>query len=113
MVFPRVVADTLMRSSDLESANLVLFGTRETNRLIAQYSDHLPLHLDSAAAGEYGLVYVFPMSGRYVLVNSGLPWWTRSEPLPAGFAAIADPKRRRWRPHASPAGVLDNVSPRL
>lgn len=106
LVFPRVVADTLVRPSDFESAHLVLFGTAETNRLIARFADRLPMQLEPAAAGEYGLVYLFPVNGRYVLVSSGLPWWTRSAPAPAGFAAMADPERRRWRPHAPPGGPL-------
>lgn len=75
MVFPRVVADRELRPSDLESAHLVLFGTRETNILIDRFADRLPLHLDPAAEG-HGLAYVYPADGRYVLVASGLPWWT-------------------------------------
>jgi predicted esterase len=106
LVFPRVVADTLVRPSDHESAHLVLFGTAETNRLIARLSERLPMQLDPAAAGEYGLVYVLPANGRYVLVSSGLPWWSRAAPLPAGFGAMVDPERRRWRPHAAPGGPL-------
>ena len=74
MVFPRVVADRDVRPSDLESANLVLFGTKETNSLIAQFADRLPLHLTGPEA-EYGLVYVYPLNGRYVVVSSGVPWW--------------------------------------
>jgi poly(3-hydroxybutyrate) depolymerase len=74
MVFPRLVSDAEVRPSDLESSNLVLFGTKETNTIIAQLSDRLPMHLDSASE-EYGLVYVFPLDGQYVLINSGLPWW--------------------------------------
>jgi poly(3-hydroxybutyrate) depolymerase len=74
MVFPRVVSDREVRPSDLESANLVLFGTKETNSSIARFADRLPMHLDGASE-DYGLVYVFPLDGRYVLVNSGLPWW--------------------------------------
>lgn len=75
MVFPRIVADRDVRESDLSTANLVLFGTRSTNRLIEQYSDQLPIHLDLSAE-EYGLTYVFPVNGQYMLVSSGLPWWT-------------------------------------
>jgi hypothetical protein len=33
------------------------------------------MHLDPAAEN-YGLVYIFPMNRHYILVNSGLPWWT-------------------------------------
>jgi poly(3-hydroxybutyrate) depolymerase len=82
MVFPRVAADREIRPSDLASANLVLFGTKETNSIIAQFSDRLPLHLDSASQ-RYGLVYVFPVDGQYMLVNSGLPWWQAGDSDPA------------------------------
>jgi poly(3-hydroxybutyrate) depolymerase len=82
MVFPRVVADRDVRPSDLETANLVLFGTRETNRLIAQFGERLPLHLDKDVQ-DHGLVYVFPVEGHYVLVNSGLSWW-QTEPSGGG-----------------------------
>ncbi len=74
MVFPRIVADREVRPSDLESANLVLFGTKETNSVIAEFADRLPMHLDGGAE-DYGLAYIFPLNGRYVLVSSGLPWW--------------------------------------
>jgi len=73
-VFPRVVSDREVRPSDLADANLVLFGTRETNSIIAQLADRLPLHL-TGAPDRFGLAYVYPVNGRYVLVNSGLPWW--------------------------------------
>ena len=63
-VFPRVVADTLVRESDFETANLVLFGTRATNHLIERFSDRLPLHLNGSAE-EYGLTYVCPVGGNY------------------------------------------------
>ncbi|MBC7921147.1 MAG: phospholipase, partial [Ferruginibacter sp.] len=75
MFFPRVVADKDVRPSDLASANLILFGTKETNALIGKYSDRLPLQLNANATG-YGLFYVFPVDGHYVAVSSGLPWWT-------------------------------------
>lgn len=76
-VFPRVVADRDVRESDLETANLVLFGTRETNRLIDRFGDRLPFRFD-ASAEDYGLAYVFPVGGNYVLVSSGAPWWELS-----------------------------------
>ncbi|RPI29310.1 MAG: phospholipase [Acidobacteria bacterium] len=88
MVFPRVVADKDVRPSDLESSNLVLFGTRETNKLIAQLADQLPIQMKKDSQG-YGLVYVFPKGEHYVLINSGLPWWQEPEP-----GAGASPVRR-------------------
>jgi hypothetical protein len=75
MVFPRVVADRDVRPSDYVRSNLILFGTRETNSVIEKFADRLPMHLDPKAEN-YGLVYIFPMNRHYILVNSGLPWWT-------------------------------------
>lgn len=80
MVFPRVVADKDVRSSDLESCNLILFGTKETNTLIEKYSDRLPLQLNAAATKDHGLFYVFPVDKHYVAISSGLPWWTGAQP---------------------------------
>jgi poly(3-hydroxybutyrate) depolymerase len=74
-VFPRVVADRNVRKSDLETSNLVLFGTRQSNQLIARFGDRLPLRVDTTAT-DYGLAYIFPRGSHYVLVSSGRPWWT-------------------------------------
>ncbi len=75
MVFPRVVSDKEVRQSDYVTSNLILFGTRETNAIIDHFSDKLPIHLKPDAE-DYGLVYIFPMNRHYILINSGLPWWT-------------------------------------
>lgn len=75
MVFPRVLSDRELRQSDYDISNLVLFGTRETNAVIEKFADRLPVHL-KADAKDYGLLYIFPVNKHYVLVNSGLPWWT-------------------------------------
>ncbi|HEY9049043.1 MAG TPA: phospholipase, partial [Ohtaekwangia sp.] len=93
MVFPRIVADREVRPSDLESANLVLFGTKETNSLINQYSDKLPIQLNASAANDYGLFYILPMNNHYIVVNSGLPWWAGAQPgglpfLPPALMAL-------------------------
>jgi hypothetical protein len=87
MVFPRVVSDKEIRQSDYENSNLILFGTRETNAIIEKFTDKLPIHLN-ADASDYGLVYIFPMNNHYVLVNSGLPWWTPAKQVSGqgGFA---------------------------
>lgn len=78
MFFPRVVADKEVRESDYASANLILFGTKESNAVINKYADKLPIHLN-ASASNYGLLYVFPVADHYVTVSSGLPWWTGAE----------------------------------
>jgi pimeloyl-ACP methyl ester carboxylesterase len=72
----RVLADTEAKAVDLQNANLVLFGTKETNTFIAKHADRLPLSLNAGAA-DYGLMYVYPVEGRYIVIVSGLPWWTR------------------------------------
>lgn len=76
MFFPRVLADSEVRPSDLQNSNLILFGTKETNTLIQKYSDRLPLQLQATAIGTHGLFYVFPIDGHYVAISSGIPWWT-------------------------------------
>lgn len=73
--FPRIIADKEVRPSDIESCNLILFGDASTNSVIKQFENQLPLSLDSTAAKEYGLAYIFPLNNHYVVVNSGLPWW--------------------------------------
>ncbi len=80
MFFPRVVSDKEIRPSDIESSNLILFGTKDTNLLIEKYSSQLPLELNPLATAGYGLFYTFPLNGHYVTINSGLPWWTVSKP---------------------------------
>lgn len=94
MVFPRVASDKEVRPSDIESSNLILFGTKETNTWIEKYSDRLPAHL-SAGDKEHGLFYVFPIDGHYVAVNSGLPWWTGTQAggfrfAPPALASLVD-----------------------
>ncbi|MCB0589461.1 MAG: dienelactone hydrolase family protein, partial [Phaeodactylibacter sp.] len=60
MVFPRILSDREVRLSDLQGANLILFGDKTTNSIIEQYSGRLPLHLNDPS-GDYGLAYVFPV----------------------------------------------------
>jgi poly(3-hydroxybutyrate) depolymerase len=71
----RVLSDNEVEGSDFRDANLILFGTKETNGVIARFSDQLPMELNPSAA-DYSLVYIFPEGRRYVVINSGLPWWT-------------------------------------
>lgn len=74
MVFPRVVSDKELRPSDYENTNLILFGTKKTNAIIAENQDRLPIHLNDTVS-DYGLFYIFPLNGNYVAISSGLPWW--------------------------------------
>lgn len=79
MVFPRVLSDKELRQSDYDNCNLVLFGTRETNAIIGKFADKLPMQLGQDAK-DFSLTYVFPVDNHYVIVNSGLPWWTPKVP---------------------------------
>jgi hypothetical protein len=83
MVFPRVISDKELRQSDYDNSNLILFGTKETNVIIQKFADRLPIHLNTSALNDYGLIYIFPMNKHYVLISSGLPWWTPPSKAPA------------------------------
>ncbi|MBI1895069.1 MAG: prolyl oligopeptidase family serine peptidase [Acidobacteria bacterium] len=91
----RVLADKDVRESDLKTSNLILFGSKETNSLIAQLAERLPLHLNAGAA-DYGLVFIVSTGERYAVINSGLPWWTQADQarrpglpfLPVPFSAL-------------------------
>ncbi|HXB75182.1 MAG TPA: dienelactone hydrolase family protein [Candidatus Acidoferrales bacterium] len=73
-----VKADNAITAEDIESADLVLFGTRETNSLIARFAPRLPIELSPAAA-DYGLLFIASTGAHYALVSSGLPWWTGAD----------------------------------
>jgi predicted esterase len=79
----RTLADAEIKESDIKGSNLILFGTRETNSTIARLSSRLPLALNPGAA-DYSLTYIYPNDGQYVVVNSGLPWWTRADQADRG-----------------------------
>jgi hypothetical protein len=91
-----VKADKQVTPEDTADANLILFGNKETNELIARFAKQLPMELSPSAA-DYGLVFIAPVGNRYVVVNSGLPWWT-------GADRVADPG---WRANPAPFRVLD------
>jgi hypothetical protein len=46
-----------------------------TNSVIARFAGHVPLALNPDAA-DFGLLYVIPAGKRYLVISSGLPWWT-------------------------------------
>ena len=71
---PAVKADSALTPADIDGCNLVLFGGRSSNSAIARLAGELPLELEPSAA-DWGLVFIFPVGGRYVVVNSGLPLW--------------------------------------
>jgi pimeloyl-ACP methyl ester carboxylesterase len=92
-----VKADKDVTAADIAGSNLVLFGGKGTNLLIARFVAQLPLELNPSAA-DYGLVFLAPLGGHYVVVNSGLPWWT-------GAAQV---KRSGWRITPAPYHVLES-----
>ena len=106
-----VEPDTAVTSADLDTADLVLFGTAETNSLIARFRSSMPLALSSAAA-DYGLLFIAPIAKHYALVSSGLPWWTGAEAAGRGGYALLP-----WQPRLLSTfgdyiffkGSLDNV----
>ncbi len=74
-----VIADDEVKDSDLQTANLILFGTKETNSCIARLASGLPFSLSPSAA-DYGMVLLAPLGEHhYAVVNSGLPWWTHGD----------------------------------
>ena len=92
LAFP-VKADSAVTASDLDTSNLILFGNAETNSLIARFSPRLPLALHPGAA-DYGLLFIAPVGKHYVLVNSGLPWWTGADDTRRGGDPFAPPRYR-------------------
>lgn len=90
MFFPRVLSDKEVRPSDLEAADLVLFGTRETNKWIKEWESELPMHL-KAGEDNTGLFYIYPRGERYVAVSSGVPWWGGKQAQ--GFSFVSEVQR--------------------
>jgi len=74
-VNPRVIADRQVTHFDRYHSNMLLFGTKETNSVIAEIGDKLPMHLENTT-DSLGLVYCYPHNGNLVVVSSGLPFWT-------------------------------------
>jgi hypothetical protein len=83
-----VKSDLEINDEDLASANLLLFGTPQSNGLIARFAEQFPIALNAGAA-DYGLLFILPVGKHYVLVSSGLPWWTGAEEANRGGYAWA------------------------
>ncbi|MEO8597001.1 MAG: alpha/beta fold hydrolase [Candidatus Solibacter sp.] len=88
-----VKSDLEVTEEDVRSANLVLFGTARNNRVIARFEPRFPLVLDPGAA-DYGLLFILSEGQHYVLVSSGLPWWTGADEANRGGYRYAPPT---WR----------------
>ena len=82
----RMKADTEVTADDIAHCNLFLFGTPETNQLIARIAESLPVRPEGAnfrvgtkllAAEGLGLLVIYPNPlnpERYVAVESGAHW---------------------------------------
>lgn len=72
---PRVLADKDVRESDLKEGSLILFGTAATNMQVEAVNARSPLVLKEGVK-DHGLIVVLPgeAPGRYVVVNSGVPF---------------------------------------
>jgi pimeloyl-ACP methyl ester carboxylesterase len=90
---PVVKADTAVTPEDLDSSNVILFGTAATNALIRRFAPQLPLALSPAAA-DYGLLFIAPAGKHYALISSGLPWWTGADDVTRGGYSLAPPPYR-------------------
>lgn len=71
----RVLADSEVTPADLADSDAILFGTTQTNSLIARFAGQFPMALNPGAA-DYGLLFIAPIGRHYAVVSSGLPWWT-------------------------------------
>lgn len=78
-----VKADRDVTAGDIDSSDLVLFGTAGSNSLVARFAGRMPIELRPDAA-DYGLLFIAPVGKHYVLVNSGLPWWTGADRAAVG-----------------------------
>jgi hypothetical protein len=88
-----IKADREVTAEDQAQANLILFGTPESNSLIARFASRLPLELSPGAA-DYGMVFVYPEGERYVVVSEGLPWWTGADEVDRGGYRFAPEQYR-------------------
>lgn len=96
----QVLADSELKDGGSAPANLVLFGTQETNRVLARWAGQLPLALKTNApeAKDYGLLFIAPVQDKYALVSSGLAWWVGGEQ--------AERARFRWQWMSLPYRLL-------
>jgi len=88
-----VKSDKQITDEDLASADLILFGNRQTNQLIARFGASFPLELDPGAA-DYGLLFVAPIGKRLALVSSGRSWWSGADESGRGGYRFAPPQYR-------------------
>lgn len=90
----RLLADAAVTPADLADSDVILFGTAQTNSLIARFAAQWPIALNPGAA-DYGLLFIAPIGPHYAVVSSGLPWWTGAAEVNrgAGDAFAPEPYR--------------------
>ncbi|HEX8237445.1 MAG TPA: prolyl oligopeptidase family serine peptidase [Abditibacteriaceae bacterium] len=98
---PPIKADRDVTAQDRKNYNLILFGTRETNSLIAEAAERLPVELTSDGyrlnkekftADNLGLVLCYPSpfsNGRMIVVQSGT-YWGAALPVNHKFDLLPD-----------------------
>lgn len=89
----RVLADSAVTAADLADSDAILFGTAQTNSLIARFAAQFPIALNPGAA-DYGLLFIAPIGRHYAVVSSGLPWWTGAAEVNRGGDRFAPPPYR-------------------
>ena len=104
---PRVKADKEVTDEDKKNFNLILIGTRQSNSVLAEISDKLPLELlpggyrigtkqvQVAQPDDIGLRFCYPSpfaAKRMVVVHSGIPWGLK--PLEIGYHADLPPNHK-------------------
>jgi pimeloyl-ACP methyl ester carboxylesterase len=107
---PRVVADKDVRETDLKEGSLILFGTAETNMQIEAFGARAPLAL-KAGVKDHGLIFVIPgeAPGRYVVINSGLPFTTTGGLTMPGFLPLQPLVLGRAPDFALFKGAVQNI----
>lgn len=88
-----IKADRNLTDDEIASSNLILFGTPETNTVLARFAGQLPLALSPGAA-DYGMLFIAPVGERYLVVSSGLPWWTGADETDRGGYRFAPEQYR-------------------
>ncbi|MDF2439892.1 MAG: hypothetical protein JWN98_876 [Abditibacteriota bacterium] len=98
---PPIKADVAVTEDDRKNYNLVLFGTRESNALLAQIADRLPIELTAngyrwgekqIAGTNLGLqmCYASPFDARRLIVVQSGQAWGRELPINHKFDLLPD-----------------------
>lgn len=107
---PRVIADKDVRESDAKDGSLILFGNAETNMQIEAYGARSPIALKPGVK-DHGLIVIVPgeAPGRYIVINSGLPFNTTGGMTIPGFLATQPLVLGRAPDFALFKGAVQNI----